>query len=587
MNNHIKIEFSTAFAVLLCREWGNWMKRSGKNYLTLCVGLLMIYFLCLAIVAGSEQRNAFEKLNPGQTIEISVAWYIAMGVCGAIAALCLVWLIVSKRNRLPIKEVIQKHSNLALLVGGPIAGAIVAVMVGINAIGSLPELRLPANQNPVAKTEDGIQSQSTATEQPSAQAESLENEQSISTDAASNTVQIDEDHYLPPIPELPPLLPSTNLITKAQGIQVFGDIQTLDGTYSSDQPDYSTLLAKDTAQITMDHAEVKKTGSVSDPALSSKYGINAAIIAADSASINMLSSAVNTNGNGADGIAVNGMNATATVNNCQVTINGENSAAYFAAFQGQMRVSGGDGLTTANASPLFAPRATASIQADLVNCQTNGQLSPIVRASGAFSATNLNANTVVSGFGQIEPGGSITMSESKFTVGAIQSDTGHQGVFIFDNQDDTQKQEPGHLSLTNNEWMINPASAAAPSAFSFVVNGASAQVDLTNNTIYQVPQCAQVTNGKMAINCIRQTLVGPVIMDEASSFSLNLTQSSLFSGSINQSQSSQDVSVRLDGSSKLMLTGDCYLSEFVNEDSANSNITTNGFHIYVNGNPVV
>ncbi len=562
------------------------MKRSGKNYLTLGVGLLMIYFLCLAIVAGSEQRNAFEKLNPGQTIEISVGWYIAMGVCGAIAALCLVWLIVSKRNRIPIKDVIQKHVNLALLVGGPIAGAIVAVMVGINAIGSLPELRLPTKPNPIAKPEETTQSETTDTKESAAQEESTAGDSSM-TDASSNTAQIDEDHYLPPIPELPPLWPSTNLITKAQGIQVLGDIQTLDGTYSSDQPDYSVLLAKDTAQITMDHAEVKKTGGVSDPSLASKYGINAAIIAADSASINMLSSTVTANGNGADGVAVNGMNATATVNNCLVTINGENSAAYFAAFQGQMRISGGDGITTANASPLFAPRATASIQADLVNCQTNGQLSPIVRASGAFSATNLNANTVVSGFGQIEPGGSITMSDSKFTVGAIQSDTGHQGVFIFDNQDDTQKQEPGHLSLTNNEWMINPASAAAPSAFSFVVNGASAQIDLTNNTIYQVPQCAQVTNGKMAINCISQTLAGPVIMDEASSFSLNLAQSSLFSGSINQSQSSQDVSVHLDGTSKLMLSGDCYLSEFVNEDSTNSNITTNGFHIYVNGNPVV
>lgn len=135
--------------------------------------------------------------------------------------------------------------------------------------------------------------------------------------------------------------------------------------------------------------------------------------------------------------------------------------------------------------------------------------------------------------------------------------------------------------------MINPASAAAPSAFSFVVNGASAQIDLTSNTIYQVPQCAQVTNGKMTINCISQALAGPVLIDEASSFELNLTSNSSFNGYINQDQSSQNVIVHLDGTSRLVLTGDCYLSEFNNDDPANANITTNGFHIYVGGNAVV
>ncbi|WP_323090476.1 hypothetical protein [Allobaculum sp. JKK-2023] len=570
------------------------MKRSAKNYLTVCVGLLMIYFLCLAILAGSEEQNAFLRLHPGQTSEISLWWYIAMGLCGAVALLCLAWMIVSKRNQLTFAQVMARHLDLAAVVISPVLGAVAAVAVGINAIGSLPQMHMPSfsnNTNPVADVSASESAQNTTEaslqEAPSTEVSQapIENNQDISLETSQSIA--DESHYIPPIPELPPLWPSTNLITKAQGVQTISDIQTLDGNYSSSQPDFSCLLAKDAAQITTDHAVFNKTGSVSDGALASKYGINAAVLAADSASVNMLSSIVTANGDGADGVAVNGMNATASVNNCDVTVKGINSSAYFAAFQGQMRVSGGNGISTTDSSPLFAPRSTASIQADMVNCQTNGSLSPIVRASGAFAATNLNANTVLSSFGQIEPGGSITMSESKFTVGAIQSDTGHQGVFIFDNQEDTQKQEPGHLSLTGNEWMINPASAAAPSAFSFVVNGASAQIDLTSNTIYQVPQCAQVTNGKMTINCTSQALSGPVLVDEASSFELNLTSSSSFNGHINQDRSSQNVIVHLDGTSRLILTGDCYLSEFSNDDPSNANITTNGFHIYVGGNMLI
>ena len=57
-------------------------------------------------------------------------------------------------------------------------------------------------------------------------------------------------------------------------------------------------------------------------------------------------------------------------------------------------------------------------------------------------------------------------------------------------------------------------------------------------------------------------------------------------GTINSGNTAKSVSLTLDSSSKMVLTGDTYVSEFSDEDANYSNIDFNGYKLYVNGNAI-
>lgn len=63
---------------------------------------------------------------------------------------------------------------------------------------------------------------------------------------------------------------------------------------------------------------------------------------------------------------------------------------------------------------------------------------------------------------------------------------------------------------------------------------------------------------------------------------MNLSSSSSFKGTINNGNEGE-VSLTLDASSSIILTGDTYIKSLTNTDTTNSNINLNGYKLYING----
>ena len=63
---------------------------------------------------------------------------------------------------------------------------------------------------------------------------------------------------------------------------------------------------------------------------------------------------------------------------------------------------------------------------------------------------------------------------------------------------------------------------------------------------------------------------------------MKLTNNSSFEGSINSSNKGE-VSLELDKTSTITLTGDTYIKSLTNEDNTNSNINLNGYKLFVGG----
>lgn len=84
----------------------------------------------------------------------------------------------------------------------------------------------------------------------------------------------------------------------------------------------------------------------------------------------------------------------------------------------------------------------------------------------------------------------------------------------------------------------------------------------------------------------KQTAIGDIIVDEISKLAFGLTNASYWEGTINGANQSQDVSLKLNKSSKIKLTGDSYVTSLDDEDSSYSNIDFNGHKLYVNGKAI-
>ena len=91
--------------------------------------------------------------------------------------------------------------------------------------------------------------------------------------------------------------------------------------------------------------------------------------------------------------------------------------------------------------------------------------------------------------------------------------------------------------------------------------------------------------GNVTLNAENQTLTGNIEADSISTVAINLTNST-YEGTINADKSAKEVSLKLDKTSKIKLTGDSYVTSLDNADTTNSNIDFNGFTLYVNGKAV-
>ena len=55
---------------------------------------------------------------------------------------------------------------------------------------------------------------------------------------------------------------------------------------------------------------------------------------------------------------------------------------------------------------------------------------------------------------------------------------------------------------------------------------------------------------------------------------------------MNGDDSAKEIKLKLDKTAKIKLTGDSYITSFLNADSSNSNIDFNGYKLYVNGESI-
>lgn len=92
--------------------------------------------------------------------------------------------------------------------------------------------------------------------------------------------------------------------------------------------------------------------------------------------------------------------------------------------------------------------------------------------------------------------------------------------------------------------------------------------------------------GEVTFNMTNQEAKGSIEVDNISTLEINLKQGSKLETTINSANTAKSITLNIDSTSTLTLTGDCHVTSLTDEDTSYSNINFNGYKLYVNGTAI-
>ena len=384
--------------------------------------------------------------------------------------------------------------------------------------------------------------------------------------------------------------------------EITKDEDITSGDYKSNKTDENAISVSGKITSTLSGITVNKTGDSDGGDNTSFYGTNSAIIAKDGANLTIKNAKITTNATGANGVFSYGGstttnnsssdNTTVSISDSTITTNKDNS--------GGIMTTGGGIMNATNLTITTAGTSSAAIRSDrgggtvTVNkgtYKTTGKGSPAIYSTADITVKNATLISTASEGVVIEGKNSVTLENIELTDTNNTlngQSTTYKNIFLYQSMSGDAASGEAVFTSRNSTITTNKGD-------SFYVTNTTATINLENNKIINNDDSGNFlriqkdswgnslsNGGTVTLNLTNQEVDGNVVVDSISKLTMNIKSNSLFKGSINSSNEGE-VSLTLDKTSSITLTGNTYVKSLTNADSTNGNINLNGFKLYVNG----
>ena len=392
-------------------------------------------------------------------------------------------------------------------------------------------------------------------------------------------------------------------ITYSSVKKITSDEEISSGEYKSTNADENAIAVSGNSTTILSNISVDKTGDSDGGDNTSFYGTNSAILAKDGANLTIKNTTITTNATGANGVFSYGGSATTnnsssdntTINitDSTITTSKDNSGGIMTTGGGIMNAINLT-ITTAGISSaaIRSDRGGGTVIVDKGTYKTTGKGSPAIYSTADITVKNATLISESSEGAIIEGKNSITLENVKLTDTNNElngESTTYKNIFLYQSMSGDAAN--GTAIFTSKDSTITTNKGD-----SFYVTNTTATINLENNKIINNDSTGNFlriqkdswgntgsNGGIVTMNLTNQETTGNIVVDEISSLTLNLTNNSTFKGTINNANEGE-VSVTLDKTSSITLTGNTYIKSLTNADSSNSNINLNGYKLYVDGN---
>ncbi len=374
--------------------------------------------------------------------------------------------------------------------------------------------------------------------------------------------------------------------------------QLIGGQYQSSQDDQNVFRAQGDINASLSSVHVHKTaGEPSSNDAASFYGLNAAILALDNATLTINGGTVDASSEGSTGVfAYNG--AVIHLNETEINVSGGNA--------GGIEVAGGGEIYANNLT--VNSRVKAAIRSDrgggklVVNggqYSTQGSMgAPAIYSTADIEVNNATLDSHNSEAVVIEGLNSVTIRDSAVTGrmdGNYQPDSNDviRNVMLYqsmsgDAQNGTSRftMQGGSLRSNNGDMFYVTNTDSVINLNQVILKRAanSKLLVVAGNSGKRGWGRVGANGGVCEMNLLNQIADGDIRVDPISALELNLEQGTQYTGAINPNgEQAQSLVVSLDNTSHWSLTADSYVTEFKGQLSQ---VSFNGHQIYVAGKPL-
>lgn len=366
-------------------------------------------------------------------------------------------------------------------------------------------------------------------------------------------------------------------ITYTANKEISEDSTIESGEYSSTTSNENAIISTGDVDVNLSNITVDKTGDSDGGDSSNFYGNNSAILAKNGANLTIKNATITTEADGANGVFSYGGSATTnnsssdgTTNASNLTINtsGTSSAAIRSdRGGGTVKVNGGTYTTTGNGSPSIYSTADITVNdATLVAKASEG-----IVIEGASTVTINNCD--------------LKDSNTKLNG---QSTT-YKNIFLYQSMS-------GDASNGNATFTAKNSKITTNNGDTLYITNTTATINLPNNTIVNNDSTGNFlraqkdswgntgsNGGNVTLIMTQQNAEGNIVIDSISTLDMTMSESSYYEGTINGSNEAKSITLKLDSTSKIKLTGDSYVTSLEDADTTYSNIDFNEYKLYVNG----
>lgn len=371
-----------------------------------------------------------------------------------------------------------------------------------------------------------------------------------------------------------------------------------DETYTSDGDDENALRA-DGVTVTLTDITVEKTGGESSNTENGDfYGQNAGLLALNGAQVTITGATVNTSAVNGNGVFSYGEGTMIDISDSTIRTTENNS--------GGIQTTGGGTTNAVNLDVETQGNSAAAIRSDrgggTVNVQggtyvTNGTGSPAIYCTADICATDAQLTANASESVVVEGKNSVSLKDCTVTGNMDNTYNGDSEenihcIMIYQSMS-------GDAAMGDAYFLAEGGSITSLAGDMFYITNTDCEINLKNvaftlaNEVFLRVEGnsssrgwgTEGANGGDVILCAEeQNLEGNILVDEISTLNMAMKNGTNFNGAINPNENGGMVDVSMDETSVWTLTADSYITSF---DGDTSQIETNGYHLYVNGEQIL
>ncbi|MBE8949105.1 MAG: hypothetical protein SR3Q1_00670 [Quinella sp. 3Q1] len=378
-------------------------------------------------------------------------------------------------------------------------------------------------------------------------------------------------------------------------------------TYTSTTADENAVLVSLTSgTVKLIKSAFTKSGDSDDDDNCNFYGINSAIMAMGGGTVSIVGGTVTASARGANGIFSYGGNGgtngaagdgtTVYISDTTINTTGDNGGGIMTTGGGKTVAKNLTVTTTGQSSaPIRTDRGGGSVTVEGGSYTSSGLGSPAIYSTADIAVSEATLTSNLSEVVCIEGQNSVALTDCTLTANNTQTNGNAQfldAIMIYQSMSGDSAEGTATFSMTGGK-LINQ------SGHLFHVTNTNAVINLNNVIIEDsgdgvlLSVCDDGWNGASnvaTVNVSGQTLEGDILVGSNSTLTLNISDSSTFTGNISGeisnnageeiSNSLGTVNVSLDSSSKWYLSEDTYLTSF---SGTAANVITSGYNLYVDG----